>query len=32
MNYPDASASYMASVVTIYLEMPDTPAETKETK
>jgi hypothetical protein len=25
MNHPDASASYVASVVTLYLEMPDTP-------
>jgi hypothetical protein len=25
MNRPDASASYVASVVTLYLEMPDTP-------
>ena len=25
MNHPDASASYMASVVTLYLQMPDTP-------
>jgi hypothetical protein len=25
MNHPDASASYVASVVTLYIEMPDTP-------
>jgi hypothetical protein len=25
MNHPDTSASYVASVVTFYLEMPDTP-------
>jgi hypothetical protein len=25
MNQPDASASYVASVVTLYIEMPDTP-------
>jgi hypothetical protein len=25
MNHPDAPASYVASVVTFYLEMPDTP-------
>jgi hypothetical protein len=25
MNHPDASASYVASVVIFYLEMPDTP-------
>ena len=25
MNHPDASASYVASVVTLYLAMPDTP-------
>jgi hypothetical protein len=25
MNHPDSAASYIASVVTLYLEMPDTP-------
>jgi hypothetical protein len=25
MNHPETSASYVASVVTLYLEMPDTP-------
>jgi hypothetical protein len=25
MNHPDASASYVTSVVTLYIEMPDTP-------
>ena len=25
MNHPDPAASYVASVVTLYLEMPDTP-------
>jgi hypothetical protein len=25
MNHPDAAASYVAAVITLYLEMPDTP-------